>query len=839
VRTVQDTAERNETVARRWETLQVSLLLLTLLAIFFWKAVFLGRKLVPEDLAYNDAFYLEYRPAGFTQPHNALLYDQAYQFYPGRVYVLEALQQGFLPFWNPYLYCGAPFMAEEEPAVFYPLNIVSYVLPAADTFLFTAAARLFVAGLATYWFVRTMGRGKFGALLSSISFAFSGFMVVWLSHQHTNVAAWLPAMFLTVEWLHRKPSAQHIAWVALVIAAQLTGGRTELCLYTLTVAGVYFLFRVGCTWWSDRQQRPAVTRMLSFSMAAVLGFALAAIQLLPFWQWLQGSAIFHSRMASQNLPATPVGLKYWLSSIPVMLLPNVFGNPTWPGTYRSFLPGRNYPEMTLYVGVIALSLAMVVTIVRRRDQLVLFFAGLGLTTLGAALRWPVFEMVNKLPLFNISSAGRFRVIYCFCISVLAGLGAQYLLDAAGKSSIVRATVRVLGGLAALGVFVLLLVRRWLGAAAADATATQTRTVSESILRRAFSVSNVRIYWPVLVAVAGILLFTLYVRRVLSQKTMQAAVLLLVVMDMFAFGMDYHTTVRAETIFPETLALRLIKSDEALFRVVGTNTDFMPGTGIAHGLYDVRGLVFPESRYRELCRAMGGQDWVGIGILFTEELPSRLLNLLNVKYVLTSSSLNPELLENMALAGTDGGIRVYQNLSCLPRAFVVNRVRIAQDDQEILEIMQSPGFDMSAEIVLEESPPAALIASAGSAPQTSAEITRYDPNRVTILASTAQDGFLFLSDSYDGGWKAYVDDVEVELYRADYAFRAVYLTAGQHKVDFAYTPRSFGLGLLVTLGALLGLILLLASSRLRTHRAPVIGNATRPKSPTQEVPYGRP
>jgi hypothetical protein len=233
----------------------------------------------------------------------------------------------------------------------------------------------------------------------------------------------------------------------------------------------------------------------------------------------------------------------------------------------------------------------------------------------------------------------------------------------------------------------------------------------------------------------------------------------------------------------------------------------------------------------LCDAMGGEAWVGIGILFTNELPTRLLDLLNVKYVLTSSTLSPEVLQNMTLLDTNRNIRVYQNLSYLPRAFIVHRVHIGRDDQEILDILQDPEFDPRAEIILEKSPPSAFAASATASradgeatatvsPQATAEITRYDPNHVTVLASTTTDGFLFLSESHDAGWRAYVDGVQTEVYRADYAFRAVYLTAGQHEVEFVYTPRSFGLGLVISLLAALCIILLLARSRLRALAARV-------------------
>jgi len=81
-----------EIVARRWEILQVSLLL-TLLAVFFWKAVFLSRKLLPVDIAYTDPVCFCHAPAESTKLHNILLYDQAYHFYPWRVYTSQVLKQ--------------------------------------------------------------------------------------------------------------------------------------------------------------------------------------------------------------------------------------------------------------------------------------------------------------------------------------------------------------------------------------------------------------------------------------------------------------------------------------------------------------------------------------------------------------------------------------------------------------------------------------------------------------------------------------------------------------------------------------------------------------------------
>jgi hypothetical protein len=307
----------------------------------------------------------------------------------------------------------------------------------------------------------------------------------------------------------------------------------------------------------------------------------------------------------------------------------------------------------------------------------------------------------------------------------------------------------------------------------------------------------------------------------------ASLLLLVAADLFALGIGYHTTIREELIFPVTPALQLLKSDRDIFRVVGTNIDLMPNTCIVHGLYDVRGLDFPGRRYQELCLAIGGQDWLGYGILFSDRLQPRLLGLLNVKYVLTSSRLGPKGLRYLRLLDTDKDIKIYQNLSWLPRAFVVHRVRVSEDSQNVLGILLDPEFDLGSEIVLEKPPPldfaagvaegdAELLqleggsAQPGGSEQATVKITRYEPNYVRTVTSTLVNGFLFLSDSYYPGWKAYVDGVETEIYPADYAFRAVHLTAGQHTVEFMYEPRLFRPASVASLLALLGVIVLLVS-----------------------------
>ena len=825
-------SKTDQSKSRARETLQISLILAILLAVFFWRPIFQGRKLLPADIAFNDAVYSGHVPAEHAVLHNILLYDQTYQFYPWRVFASRSVHEGYLPFWNPYVYCGVPLLSEDQPAVFYPLNIVSYALTPADASLFLAMARLFVAGLATYWFVRAIGGNRFGSLISAVTFAFSGFMIVFLGHPHTNVVAWLPAFFLSVEWFVRKQDARNVAWVALVVACQLTGGHSETALYTLSAGGVYFLFRSISEARQSRRWKLTARSWFIFVLAVALGFALASVHVVPFWEWLQQSAEFRLRAGEQNLRSWTLGPKYWLAGLVPALLPNAFGNPTWPGEYKSMLPAWNYVEQTLYVGVIGLMLAVTAIVSGRRDKRVQFLAALAIVTLGGALRLPVFDWINHLPLFNIASVGRLRLIYIFCASVLAGLGAEKVLTRAEDGPALHVFRRLLAGAVLVGVPVLWIVYRFVLSLAYRALTLPYGLATPDMVQQAYRPSNLALYYSLLVALAGYLLCLARLRWALSPKLMQIAFVLLLLVDQFAFGINYHATIRDENIYPSTPALQYIENDPGLFRIVGTHVDFMPNSSILHEMYDIRGLDFPAHRYFELCQKMGGHDWLGYGILFTADLHPRLLSLLNVKYVLSSSSLEPEALNGLRVAYVDQGITLYENLEYLPRAYVVHRVRVEKQESSALQSLLDPAFDPAAEIVIEKDPPTGFVSSPDSAALSTAEVTNYEPNRIRVTAVTPTQGFLFVSDSYYPDWKAYVDGFETEIYQADYAFRAVYLEAGKHEIEFVYEPRSFHVAALASLAALL-VTIFLATGLLRVPSTLVKAPSTRAQTMPEE------
>ena len=40
----------------------------------------------------------------------------------------EAMRSGSIPLWNPYLYSGAPFLADNQAGVLYPINLLAFLV---------------------------------------------------------------------------------------------------------------------------------------------------------------------------------------------------------------------------------------------------------------------------------------------------------------------------------------------------------------------------------------------------------------------------------------------------------------------------------------------------------------------------------------------------------------------------------------------------------------------------------------------------------------------------------------------------------------------------------------
>ncbi len=65
---------------------------------------------------------------------------------------------------------------------------------------------------------------------------------------------------------------------------------------------------------------------------------------------------------------------------------------------------------------------------------------------------------------------------------------------------------------------------------------------------------------------------------------------------------------------------------------------------------------------------------------------------------------------------------------------------------------------------------------------------FDLNFIRLHSAFNQEGYLIYNDSYDRGWRAYLDGKPLAIERANVAFKGLRIPAGEHNIELRYQPR---------------------------------------------------
>ncbi len=246
---------------------------------------------------------------------------------------------------------------------------------------------------------------------------------------------------------------------------------------------------------------------------------------------------------------------------------------------------------------------------------------------------------------------------------------------------------------------------------------------------------------------------------------------------------------------------------------------MPNLPTMFGLSDVGGYdsVYPL-RYLTYKRQIDevGPPLPETNILAPSEFGSPLVDLLNVKYALTSKKVSNRPGWNLI---SKAGIFTYARSRPMPRAWIASRAQVISEKATILARLSSPKFDPYKVVLLEQTPMEPLGIEGLESPG-EVNITQYENNHIVLNAALKRPGWLVLSEMFHPGWHATVDGDPARIYRANYLFRAVALPAGSHRVELAFLPASFvagaGIGILAAMTSL-GIFVVAWRSRKRFRR----------------------
>lgn len=133
----------------------------------------------------------------FLQGKTFFAGDNLIAILPNKIFTIETLKQGVLPFWNPNLWNGQNFLADTTVAVFSPFNLVYFLLPNLVGSTLCALLSYFLSFLGTFLFLKKEKMSKLPALIGATVFTFSGSMInLSLDINRLNVICFLPWILL-------------------------------------------------------------------------------------------------------------------------------------------------------------------------------------------------------------------------------------------------------------------------------------------------------------------------------------------------------------------------------------------------------------------------------------------------------------------------------------------------------------------------------------------------------------------------------------------------------------------------------------------------------------------
>lgn len=440
----------------RWlknETIQGALVLLLMLLVFFSTPI-----LHLPDSYYSAVDIIQpYTLTGVKAPpgfevKNSILSDTVFSYNSFYMFNRESLWSGQLPLWNPYNSGGVPHLANLQSAVFSIFTLPNYFLPFKLGLLATAFMKLFGLGFFTFLFLKQLKLHQLAALVGAAGFMFGGFQVVWLQYTVTGVVITLPAgLYFAERILGRLEPGQgqpgggrrysgSLVGLCLAVLAGVLAGHPETFFYTLLVLSAYIVFRFLVLAHRHGYRRAALLELLKAAIqmigAGVLAAGLAAIQLLPFYEYLQNSLAITDRLGG-SIGHYTIAPDYGA----LLFFPDALGNPT-----TSFGPTYlNYNEINgQYTGSLILLLALFSLVYFFRSLYVRFFTLL-------AVVWLLYsydllgahDLITALPGMQFGYVGRSFPVWLFSLSCCAALFVDYQLKSPGLAALKWSRLRPL------------------------------------------------------------------------------------------------------------------------------------------------------------------------------------------------------------------------------------------------------------------------------------------------------------------------------------------------------------------------------------------------------------
>ena len=342
-----------------------TLLLLTLIAVLFFPALFQGKLLAPLDITtcllppWGDS-------AHGPKPHNQSPSDAVSQYLPYRLFAEKSLREDGYVGWNPYEMGGYSLAANTMALPgSWPVQLHRW-LPFKDAWNLGIITEFLIAGAGMLVFLRSRRLSWLPCLIGTVAFMLNAQFIVWIYHRWAlGSFCWMPwVCWAFADGFSSKLRSRRTLLLPGFIALALLGGSLQHL--------AFVVFACGCLAAGSFDFRRPLKNLplaVGWGIALLLAFGIAAFSLVPqISGYLSNIAIGHTRGGIGYADGLSQ-IFYHALLIPARIWPWLAGDPQSMDGFRIL---KAYFMELNYIGTI---------------PMILGFAGLFLPGLPRAAKW--------------------------------------------------------------------------------------------------------------------------------------------------------------------------------------------------------------------------------------------------------------------------------------------------------------------------------------------------------------------------------------------------------------------------------------------------------------------
>ncbi len=745
-----------------------------------------------------DMIYLSqpWRAYSSTMPHNVLQGDGALMFIPFRSFYYNQVHEHRFPLWNPYIYGGAPFFANDQSGVLSVYNLVSLPFSFAHGFLVMAILRIFVAGLGAYLLLDLFGLGISACLLGSLAWMFSAYMIMYL-HLLTSTAAgsFIPWLFYFFERLVRAFERQskfaflNMFGISAIVGLSFLAGHAETTAVGVTGLVLYAVVKLAIA-------RGHSMKGLLYMLAGItLGTLIAAVQLLPFIQILLNSEPLLYRTATvNNAIVRPL---YALTMM--WFVPYINAGSVYSYLWNHYLNNQTF--VYAYIGMAPFLLSIYALFHGKENgKQTIPFMVTALAAICITLHIPPFSWLLTLPLFAAGGSW-YYVLADFSLSMLAGFGAGHILKSDARLKLNKRWLAAVTAALLMFLTILYLITRfqtpWV------ALLLHGALILKSWLHTGVQPAVVAFFMTqfliALFFIAGSVI--LLIKAKAEPRTAVVCLILLTVTDLFLFGMNYNPDPPAADLTRTTPIIQRLKELSSPEYTCYAGDDIMvPDLNMNYGIRYFSGYDITVSlMYQRFLFALfpGSTPLLGNNGSDPRSRPGTppdhvIASIAGIRYLLFTSStyLNPS---SYKLLGTYKDISLWENPDAKPLLYLADSITpVMSGDEAFRSLSTHDPKLMHTSIVTD-------IDETGALDNAKIRLTRIKdvPGEHVVKVDAGSNGFLVINEPYYPGWHASINNRDVRMYQVNYLFQGIKLPAGTYTVKITYAPRMVYIGLIVS------------------------------------------